>query len=216
MDLYCERCGPEFWAEPINALSNAAFLLAAFFSYRTAKRRGTLSGETRILIGLAATVGAGSFLFHTFATKWAMLLDLIPIFLLQLYFVWVYARSQMGSSRLLAGSLVAGLLATTLAGFLVKDALNGSLTYLPAWLLLAALGAYHIRQAKRGPWLLLIAATTFLLALVFRTIDQAVCATFPCGTHFLWHLLNGVVVFLVIQSIILNSPLAERSADSWN
>ncbi len=26
---YCERGGPEFWAEPANALSNAGFLLAA-------------------------------------------------------------------------------------------------------------------------------------------------------------------------------------------
>jgi len=29
IDLYCERLGPEFWAEPINALTNGAVLYLA-------------------------------------------------------------------------------------------------------------------------------------------------------------------------------------------
>jgi hypothetical protein len=29
IDLYCERADPSFWAEPVNALSNCAFLIAA-------------------------------------------------------------------------------------------------------------------------------------------------------------------------------------------
>ena len=28
VDLYCERLGPSFWAEPVNAFSNAAFLIS--------------------------------------------------------------------------------------------------------------------------------------------------------------------------------------------
>ncbi|MGT2481909.1 hypothetical protein ACU4GR_30605 [Methylobacterium oryzae CBMB20] len=39
VSAYCERGGPHFWAEPANALSNAAFLLAA----AAAARRASLS-----------------------------------------------------------------------------------------------------------------------------------------------------------------------------
>ncbi|SDT92452.1 hypothetical protein SAMN05428979_0445 [Stappia sp. ES.058] len=28
VDAYCERVGTAFWAEPVNALTNAAFLVA--------------------------------------------------------------------------------------------------------------------------------------------------------------------------------------------
>ena len=29
IDGYCERTGPEYWSEPVNAVTNAAFLIAA-------------------------------------------------------------------------------------------------------------------------------------------------------------------------------------------
>jgi hypothetical protein len=40
LDLYCERTDLSFWAEPVNALSNAAFLIAAAFAYRDWRTRG--------------------------------------------------------------------------------------------------------------------------------------------------------------------------------
>ena len=33
MDNYCERVGPEFWSEPLNAVTNAAFLVAALGAF---------------------------------------------------------------------------------------------------------------------------------------------------------------------------------------
>lgn len=209
MDLYCERCGPEFWAEPLNAWTNLSFLIAAFLCYLSAKRRMLFSGEIIILVGLAATVGVGSFLFHTFATVWAMWLDLIPILLLQLVFVWVYARKHLGFNQPATLGLTIGLVALSLCGLLLRDVLNGSVTYLPAWLLLGFFGFHFLRNSQNQPWLLLGATIAMFLALVFRTIDLAVCNAFPCGTHFLWHLLNGVTVFLVIQSLIVSEPLKQ-------
>src|SRR5688572_30818678 len=103
MDLYCERSGPEFWAEPLNAVSNVSFLIAAFFAWRSANRHSRLLPELLVLIALAATVGVGSFLFHTFATLWAMYLDVIPILLFQLDFIWIYAKKQMGLSSTKSG-----------------------------------------------------------------------------------------------------------------
>ena len=39
LDLYCERLSPGLLAEPLNALSNLAFLYAALTIWRTAGQR---------------------------------------------------------------------------------------------------------------------------------------------------------------------------------
>jgi hypothetical protein len=36
----------------------------------------------------------------------------------------------------------------------------------------------------------------FSLSLVARSVDAAICPVFPLGTHFAWHLLNGLVLYL--------------------
>lgn len=210
MDLYCERCEPGFWEEPINALSNVSFLIAAFLAWRSAKRHQHLPGELQLLIALAAIVGIGSFLFHTLATVWAMYLDVIPILLFQLDFIWLYARRQMGLRPGQSAWLLLLLIVSSLPLLPLKNVMNGSLTYLPAWMMLVGFAAYHIRQAKNRPWQLMIAAILLLVALAFRTIDQAVCDKWPYGTHFLWHLINGATFFLVMQSLIVNPPKASE------
>jgi hypothetical protein len=45
------------------------------------------------------------------------------------------------------------------------------------------------------------------LSLVFRTLDQPFCAVWPMGTHFLWHLLNALMLGWMI-----NIYVAHRAA----
>jgi hypothetical protein len=40
------------------------------------------------------------------------------------------------------------------------------------------------------------------VSLVFRSIDQAVCPGFPLGTHFLWHVLNAVMLGWMIRVMV--------------
>ena len=42
-------------------------------------------------------------------------------------------------------------------------------------------------RARRIGWLLLTTSGVFLISLVLRSIDIAVCGTIAVGTHFLWH-----------------------------
>ena len=61
----------------------------------------------------------------------------------------------------------------------------------------------------------MIAAVVFCASLVFRTIDELVCPSFPIGTHFLWHLLNGGLLYLAMRTLILKRaevPPAELDA----
>jgi hypothetical protein len=57
---------------------------------------------------------------------------------------------------------------------------------------------------------LLASAGVFCVALVCRSIDLVVCRQFPIGTHFLWHLLNGLVVYLAMR--VLVAVWADRGA----
>ena len=84
IDIYCERISPDFWAEPINAITNVAFIISAYVAHRYMQRLGDVNWRAYILIGLLTAIGIGSFLFHTFAVQWAMLSDVVPIFLFQL------------------------------------------------------------------------------------------------------------------------------------
>jgi hypothetical protein len=58
--------------------------------------------------------------------------------------------------------------------------------------------------ARRGrAW----AAMHFTLSLTWRTIDVAACETFPPGTHFLWHLLNAAVLYVLLRTAIANGQI---------
>ena len=51
----------------------------------------------------------------------------------------------------------------------------------------------------------------FIAALIFRTIDDAICQAFPVGTHFLRHLSTAVALLLATKALIVNlSPLKTK------
>ncbi|MEQ9124152.1 MAG: ceramidase domain-containing protein, partial [Alphaproteobacteria bacterium] len=196
IDIYCERLGPGFWAEPVNAISNLSFLAAALWGFWLARRRREGDLGVYLLIVLAAAVGVGSFLFHTFATRWAGMADVIPILLFMALGAYVAGRRLLGASVLgvvLGGAAIAGAvwgLSEVLP--LRLPSWNGSSRYAPAVLILAGFAAVLAVLWHPAAATVAAAAGTLLVSLVFRTIDARLCADFPLGTHVFWHLLNGV------------------------
>jgi hypothetical protein len=79
IDAYCERIDASFWSEPVNALSNGGFLAAAALAFLQWRRARSSDRPAICLIIIVATVGVGSFLFHTFANRWSRLADVLPI-----------------------------------------------------------------------------------------------------------------------------------------
>ena len=212
IDSYCERLSPAFWAEPLNAVTNGAFLAAALYALVLWRRAGASDWPSLWLIAVTFMVGIGSFLFHTFANSWSLLADVLPIA------VFIYSYFLLAMRRYLRLGLAAAIAATVLfaafnmsfdrlwSAVLPGVTLNGSVSYIPAALALLAVGILcmlrNVRDAGRA---LLLAACAFALSLVFRSIDGAVCSALPVGTHFLWHGLNAVVLGLLMRAAIAHT-----------
>ena len=210
VDLYCERVDPSFWAEPVNTVSNLAFIIAAVVAYLQWRAHGGRDIPSLLLIVLVFVVGLGSFAFHTLATRGAVLLDIIPIAIFIYGYFFLALRRYLKLSLVIALILLGLFVAASqyLEGLLPRDFLNGSSGYLPALAAMLVIGGLTLRQAV-GPQILL-AAGLFTVSLFFRAIDQAVCGAFPLGTHFLWHILNAAVLYTLLRAAITTSP--HRSA----
>lgn len=204
VDHYCERLGPGLWAEPLNATTNLAFLVAAWFLWRLARERRALTPGVWLLVVLMAAVGIGSGLFHTVANTLTEWLDIVPILAFQLVFLWLYFRGLVGLGGVVAAGILVAFVAAALVGEAFPDVLNGSLLYAPTVITLAILGVYHYRKSLDGRYLLLIGTGVFLASLTFRTMDASVCERLPVGTHFLWHLFNATLLYVVARAYVVN------------
>ena len=228
---YCERAGdPAFWAEPINAFTNVAFLIAAALAARTFLRspteeRGVIEA---LLIALVAAMGVGSFLFHTFATRWASFADTAPIGIFMIAYLAYTLRRYLGASWLvtvicLGGFLWALVVAEGMActpPFLpITNAtrgscLNGTIGYVPALIALVLFAVVFAVQ-RHPVWTYFAAASLILaLSMTFRTFDFEICdvtqlAGHHVGTHFLWHLLNATLLYMLLMGAIRHGSRAE-------
>jgi hypothetical protein len=67
-----------------------------------------------------------------------------------------------------------------------------------------------IVRTTRAGRMMLAAAAVFAVSLTFRTVDLAVCASLPLGTHAAWHTLNAVVLYLLVRAAIDAGPVSVR------
>ena len=212
MDAYCERVGPGLLAEPLNAVSNVSFLLAALAAWVLAKRTGTLSAGVRVLIAIGASVGIGSILWHTYPNMLTLILDSVPILIFIMWYIWLYARNVIGMRPLFAVASAAAFLLATFLALPFAGVLHGAFVYTPGLIVTLVLGVLHARDRRRAArFTLLAAAGVYLVALFFRTIDNEVCPVLPIGTHFLWHLLIGLVTYLAMRPLILSTTTGVRA-----
>lgn len=219
VDLYCERTNSEFWNEPFNALSNSAFIVTACWAIRYTRRHSTPRFTNIVLILLTASIGIGSFLFHTFATVWAELADVIPIWSFVALYIAVLTFRINGenlyrtAASILLALCIAWLIVQFSGGLLFLESdresqpLNGSLQYAPALVALIIFSLITCMTRHPARYHLLLATVGFSVALVFRTVDHATCTlTNGVGTHFIWHIVNALVIGILLHALITRIP----------
>ncbi len=224
---YCERgTNTEFWAEPLNAVSNLAFIGTAFLALQlwNAKRTVRHGAVELGLIGIVFAVGIGSFLFHTFATRWALFADTIPISIFMIFYLGYAVRRFANSSWLAVGFSIASFLTAAAAVETIScdgaRCLNGSLGYVPAWAALMIIGGALQASDHPAAKSFLTAAAVFGISLVFRSVDLLVCADtviqpgWHIGSHAIWHVLNAAVLYILLRAAVFYGDKVERSVRS--
>ena len=205
IDIYCERTGPEFWSEPVNAITNFAFIISALLIAKLIQnqlRQGNRDAVSWIFCALIFIIGVGSGLFHTHATRWALLSDVIPIAIFILLYTWYALRRFASATVLVSGAGVVIVLAIAAAVPPLTGFRGGS--YVAALVAMVAIGVFlHFSRSHVAGSALLLAAAVFFVSLTLRTVDLPLCGQFPMGTHFAWHLLNAVVLFIVARAMVL-------------
>ncbi|MEL7114509.1 MAG: ceramidase domain-containing protein [Pseudomonadota bacterium] len=211
IDGYCERLNFEYWAEPINAVTNIAFIIAALIMWR--RTAGLPLG--RILSALVGAIGVGSFLFHTHATIWAVTADVVPIALFTLVFLFSLLFHICNFS--LAWSLV-GTVAfipysiTFVSLFNLLPFFEISAGYWPIPLLIFVV-AFFLRNRENPTAIgLALGATLLCISIAIRSLDELICASVPIGSHFIWHVLNGVMLGWMIE-VYRRHMLAGQAAE---
>lgn len=210
LDLYCERTAASFWAEPLNAVTNLAFVVAALLVMRVwARQRNDL--PVLMLALVTAMIGIGSFLFHTVATRWAAIADTTPIavFIFGYFLLAMRRFFQLSLARSLAAT--AGFIAASVALVpFLQMVVGGSAAYIPALMAIAGVGALLAWREDPRAGGLMLAGILLAISISFRIIDEPLCAAFPIGTHFMWHILNAAVLYVAMMTA-LNRPGGDGS-----
>lgn len=228
---YCERGqGAGFWAEPVNAVSNVAFIIAAVLAaaalVRTRATRDALAEW--FLVAVLFAIGVGSFLFHTFATRWAAVADVAPIGVFMFAYLgyalrrflalpWLAVAAGLGVfayAMQLADGIECRVTLVSVVEAARGPCLNGTAAYTPAFGAMALIGLVLAMRRHAAARYLLGAAGVFLVSMIFRTIDFEVCALTriagrAIGTHFMWHILNATTLFLLALAAIRHGRACE-------
>lgn len=198
IDLYCERLGAGFWAEPLNALSNAAFVMAALYIYPRVKDVRAARHLTLIL----AAIGCGSFAFHRFADRWSMLADVVPIFAFAILYLDVANRDylSLGAAGRMGALLVFFAAAALITPLVAQVPIIGvSAGYAALPVAMVVYGLMLRAPAPRTARGLITSGALLSLSIVLRSVDGPLCEVWPWGTHIGWHLLNAVVLAYLIH-----------------
>jgi hypothetical protein len=92
--------------------------------------------------------------------------------------------------------------------------LRGTTQYQPALLGLCLLALLSLPFKRAAAVWLLAAALIFGISLLFRQIDLPLCQQWRYGTHFIWHILNAVVLWMTAQAIFYQSSHGKREYDA--
>jgi hypothetical protein len=236
--LYCERgTSTELLAEPLNALSNIAFLFAGLVGLQLVlwRPREQRTADHFLLPVLVLFIGLGSLSFHLYADRGTELADVVPIFVFMLVYLGFALNRFLGVPPGMTVLLVIGFTAIMAMTSQVqcsdhaisffgravegaKPCLNGSVFYLPALAAMIVIGLLlHERGHKAAPWVLW-AAAIFAVSITLRSLDLALCDQIvidgrKAGTHFTWHLLNALTLFLLLRASLEAGPAVAAPLD---
>ncbi len=207
LDGYCERAGdPSIFAEPLNAVTNLFFIIAAVLAMQAIRKLPADSNRTDLWLLTAALfgIGIGSSIWHLYPTGATVLMDVIPITLFINIFLIAALRRLFTLSwrRTLCWWGLYLILTIAAQLYLPAGLLHGTVMYLPTYAALVALVFALAKRDRDTARTFMNVTTVWTISLILRTIDLEVCGQFVIGTHFLWHTLNAWVLWRLLGVLI--------------
>jgi hypothetical protein len=202
--LFCERTGAGLLNEPLNVMSSAAFLVAAWLLWLDYRKTRTNYDEERLtLIVLLTLTGLGGMFLHTTANRLGVYAQLLPLGLFLAVVLYVTIQRLLGIGVKPVLLLVLGLAAVCGLTRSIPDPYR--FHDVVAWFpILGALMliTWRLRRMRHA------AARDFLkitgliaLSMTLRFTDWAVCYWLPAGTYFLAEICTGMALYLMARTI---------------
>ncbi len=208
---YCERQGPGAFAEPVNTITNAAFLIAGILAFREIQKHTQISRGTQALPWMLGVVAIGSALYHTIRSPYTLVIDAVPLFAFILWAIFLLLRQSLGT-ECPAAIIVTGFVALEilLSAIVPQEFLNGSIRHAFALAFSGFVVLIIARRFGKIAWRAVPVLVFYALAVICRTVDPLVCSSFPIGTHFLWHVFGATASFFVAYLIIsIEAPFTQ-------
>ena len=199
MYYYCERTTDSFLSEPLNSITNLAFLIAAIFIYKKYRDQVYVYVFTFSIL----FIGIGSFLFHTIPSKITGLVDILFILLFILIYIYLISNCLLKFNKLYSAShaFISPFLYFYLGGILKSNFLflGDSSFYIIILIHLYIIFLISLIKKIDFNINILIAALIFTLSISFRAVDHYFCDENLNGTHFIWHIFNSLVLYILVN-----------------
>ena len=199
---YCERNSLELLAEPLNAFTNILFIIVSLFllfHYRSKKKP--------LLAFIIFMIGISSFLYHTIPIGIWGALDIFFILLFILFYLYFVGNKLFILSRPISILMaIAFLFICYFFGNFFKNTIIGtSAYYLPIVFTLYTLYFLLRKKVLIKRELFFYTSIIFSISVIFRVLDYYLCSFWHIGTHFIWHILNALTLYLLGKFYYLNS-----------
>lgn len=199
--VYCETGIGLFFTQPINTVSNIALFISAYFVYKLLREYHIKNLIIQILPPLVVLTAVGSMLWHGAPSLLTDFADTLPLSALVLISFFFLLDKLLSNKKLIWGIFFMFILTETPFMFGILPSINGFIPYLLAFIFGLFISVRVAGRYALFPQLFPI-LVVFAIALFFRTIDLTICSAFPIGTHFVWHILNALMVYLIIHFLI--------------
>jgi hypothetical protein len=152
-------------------------------------------------------VSIGSILWHLYPNNVTIYFDVLPIAI----FSWTFAYylmlkiTQNKKYSIIGIGMLLGYISFCswiLRSYFYTEFINGAYEYLSLILLFIVALIYWYFKKLYFFKALLILFILFTVSLFFRQIDVIACNYRIRGTHFIWHIINAITMYLVVKLFI--------------
>ena len=194
--FYCERTSLAVFSEPLNLFTNLCFIISSILLLLN---KSIKDKKYALLVFL---IGFGSILFHSIPNKLTGFLDILFIIFFILYYIfYLYKKLNIKTYFSALISITFIIFCFIFGSYFTNTLLGSSSFYLPIIFHLIILYLYFLfnRKIYKHYNLFLYISILFSCSFLLRSFDLYLCKNFLIGTHFMWHILNAMVLYFLVN-----------------